>query len=162
MKSLILSAISLFSLSCSNDNSNAENTNLEVEVSILLKDTNGENLLGTPNYIPTDFRIYNLVNGQTEEVYNPDMDYPRNFYINSDTTPIYMRVFLNHSSTEEYPITYIKWNENDIDTLRAFYSRGTENDTGYVICQKIRFNEVLVWDTNIPQGVTGREITITK
>ena len=162
MKNIVLLLIVTL-ISCSDDNgNNPSNTNIDVGVSFYLKNASGENLLNTSNYISDNFRIFNVINGEVQEVNMPQMDYPRNFFINDETTPISMRLFLNHTENEEFPITYIKWNQDDTDTIKADFDRGTTNEIDYIICKKIWYNDQLVWDTTTPAGITGREITVTK
>ena len=81
---------------------------------------------------------------------------------NNESNPISMKLFLNHSVTEEYPITLIEWNTNDTDTIKTYFRRGIENNTDYEICEKIWLNDVLIWDISTANGLTEREITILK
>lgn len=163
MKTLILIIALSIITGCSNDNNNFKDAdNIDNGVSIFLKSTEGSNLINTSSYNSDNFKIYYKINNETIEINNPVIDYPRNFFISTETNPISMKLFLNDTSTEEFPETLIKWNENDTDTLKASFDRGIENNEDYVICKKIWLNNILVWDTNTPAGITGREITITK
>lgn len=152
--------LGLFSSCSSNDDPSA--TNLDTHVDIYLKNSENENLIDTPNFLSNNYKIYYLIDGVSTEIYNPNMDSPRNFFINNETSPISMRLFLNYSENEEFPITYIKWNQTDIDTLKAQFDRGIENNVDYVICKKIWLNDEIVLDDATPNGITGREITIVK
>ena len=163
MKNLIIIIGLLIFNSCSNDcNKSNDTVNIDNGITIFLKSREGNNLLNTINYNSTNFKIYNKINNENIELNNPNMDYPRNFYINNETNPISMKLFLNHSDTEEYPITLIKWNNTDTDTIKTYFRRGIENNTDYEICEKIWLNEILIWDISTLNGVTEREITILK
>lgn len=160
MKKILLLFIAFLLLSCSHDHSGSENTNIDTGVNIFLKNNDGLNLLNTPDYLSENFRVYNVVGGQAIEVNEPHLDYPRNFFVNTETSPASLTLFLNSDPHEEFPVTYIKWNENQTDTLKAAYSRGSGNED-YIICNKIWLNNNLVWDISA-DGTEGREITIIK
>jgi hypothetical protein len=165
MKNLIIFLFILSLSSCDNDKNSPvlNQVSLDNGVSIYLKSSSeNSNLLNTTNFQSSNFKIFYLINGLSVEQNNSSLDYPKNFYINNETNPISMKLFLNHSSTESNPITYIKWNDIDTDTIKVYYKRGVENNTNYEICEKIWLNENLVWDLTTPNGVTGREITILK
>ena len=161
MKNLILMMGIVFCCSCSNDD-NPSSENLDAAVSIYLNDSEGKSLIDTPNFLSQNYRIYYLVNGISTEVNNSFADNPRGFFINDETSPISMFLGLNFAASEEFPITYIKWNDTDTDTLKAQFDRGTENNDNYVLCKKLWLNDELVWDVTTPDGITGREITIVK
>jgi CMP-N-acetylneuraminic acid synthetase len=161
-KIVILNVIAIFVASCSDDSNKSESANIDTAVNIYLENNTGESLLNTDNYQSNDFKIYYLNNNNVEEVNNPLMDSPRNFFIIDEDNIKAMRLFLNSNQNEENPVTYIKWNETDTDTLKAHYSRGMGNNEDYVTCDKVWLNEELVWDTTTPSGVLGREITIVK
>lgn len=65
-----------------------------------------------------------------------------------------MRLFLNHNE-EDYPITYIKWNETDTDTIKTHYNR-TENS---ILLDKVWINNVL---TTLLDSNSGIEFNIVK
>ena len=71
------------------------------------------------------------------------LDNPRGFFVeklSEKETGKGMRIFLNADSSEEYPITYLRWNETETDILKAKYRRSS----GSVILEKLWLNEVLV------------------
>ncbi|WP_298141784.1 hypothetical protein [Flavobacterium sp.] len=161
MKNLIVMIFLVLFSSCSNDDKPTA-ANLDASVSIYLKDLENKNLINTSNFLSENYRIYHLIDGVSTEVYDTNMDNPRGFFINYETSPICMALTLNHSENEQFPITYVKWNETDTDTLKAQFDRGSENNVDYVVCQKLWLNDELVWDVTTPDGITGREITIVK
>lgn len=159
MKNLIL--LLVFSILCScSKTPKPFNKVIDPSLFIYLKNSTGDNLLNTANYNSDNFRIYNEINGLVIEVNNPMSDHPRGFSIINDVNPICMGLSLNTTETELFPITYIKWNDTDTDTLKASYVR-TEN---IIQCNGVWLNGVLVWDFNTPQpqGNIGRSITIVK
>lgn len=157
MKRLILAAVLLL-CACSQDNPVPSSYVVDNYVDIYLKNEQGDNLLNTSEFNSNEFKIFYLLNGNAVEIYNPQMDAPRNFFIITETDPICMRLFLNDVASESFPITYIKWNETDTDTLKASFLRG-EN---YVRCSGVWLNDELVWDQSTPSEGTGRSITIVK
>ncbi|AIN75140.1 hypothetical protein O8E88_002344 [Flavobacterium psychrophilum] len=160
MKNFIfLSIISIIS-SCTKDNPEPTSTNLDNSVIIYLNSSEGNNLLNTINYNSNNYRIYYKNGNEYIEQNNSNLDYPKNFFINSETNPISMKLFLNHLSTETNPITVVKWNDTESDTLKTFFRRGTDNNTDYEICEKIWLNDALIWDINNNQN--SRQITIIK
>ena len=164
MKKIILILTVLFIFGCSNNENNNSNdaTNIDNSVAIFLKSSKGFNLINTSNYNSNNFKIYYKLNNEVVEIYNPSLDFPRNFYINNETNPISMKLFLNHSSLEANPTTIIKWNNLKTDTIKTYFRRGTENSTDYEICEKIWLNNELVWDITSTSAITAKEITIIK
>ena len=72
-------------------------------------------------------------------------------YLNDESvvlgeTPIYIdefgikavRIFLNNDSSEEYPITYVRWNESDTDTIKAKFTKNKQ------VIERYWINEVEV------------------
>lgn len=141
--------------SCDNGKENPSEFVLDNDLNFYLKDNTGSNLLNTANYLEENFRVYNLINGEVIEVFNPMMDYPRNFFIKDESNPISMRLFLNNSDTEEFPVTYIKWNGTDTDTIKASYVR-SENS---VVLDQVWINDVL---TPRVDDTYGNPYTIVK
>jgi len=116
-------------------------------VYIRVQDKIGMDLLNQSNpgaYLKSDIKIFYLSKGVKEEVYHSNYDYPRNFYISEEADSkgdFWMTLFLNSSADEAYPITYIKWSENDTDTLKCDVYR----NEGLVSVQNIWLNDSLVW-----------------
>lgn len=160
MKNIIFLIILSIMSSCTKDNPAPTSTNLDNSVIIYLKSSEGNNLLNTTNYNSNNYRIYYKKGNEFIEQNNSNLDYPKNFFINSETNPISMKLFLNHLSTEINPITVVKWNDIESDTLKTSFRRGIENNTDYEICEKIWLNNALIWDINNNQN--GRQIIITK
>ena len=154
-KTIFLLCVSVLA-SCSKSDKPIGGFSYSLDLNITLKNSTGDDLLGTPNYNPTDIKIYNRINGQAVEVYNPTAGAPRNFMIITETTPKRMRLFPNDAENELYPITYIQWNATDTDTIMTHYAKG-EN---YKICDAAWLNgEPIIFDSSTTMS---REFTIVK
>lgn len=139
-------------MSC-NSECGQNNYNHAIGFEIHVKSSNGEDLLNpnSPNTLNTsNIKLYYLKNGISEEVYNPNSDYPRNFMIFMDQEGLYrMRIFPNALKNEEFSVTYIKWNETDSDTVKCKFSF----DCNATILQKVWFNDTLKLDTALGDGL---------
>ncbi len=51
------------------------------------------------------------------------LDNPNNILFIDENQSKYVKVFLNYSKSEEFPLTYIHWNKTDTDTIKAKYKR---------------------------------------
>ena len=145
MKKYIVLMISLMIIGCSKENEDAFNLDVGVEFSIVNLD--GEDILNPnhPNAIKeSDIKLFYLIDGVKEEVYNANYDYPRNFMIYEHQNEFRIRIFQNYSDKEDKPITYIQWNDVDTDTIETTYER-TSNA---VLQRKIWLNGNLLWDSN--------------
>lgn len=151
---LIIFIILLFS--CSKDSNSNDANNIDAMLDIILTDSNGNNLYGSPSFLQNNINYFHLINGQISTPIGNSSS-PTFFEQNGINK---MRIFLNSDITEEFPVTYIVWNESDTDTLKAHFNRGSENNEDFEICDQVWLNEVLIWDAT--QWVNGREITIVK
>lgn len=139
---IILSAIFLLQSSCKKENSPIT---LDSRIEFIVRDELGNNLLDPSipsSFIENKVKIFYLTNGQKEEVFYPNYDHPRNFWFFEKSGEFQMSLSPNSSIDEEFPITYIQWNESDCDTIKCSFSR-TSNS---VICTKVWYNDSLVWD----------------
>lgn len=164
MKNLIyLITIIMGIFACNKEKNDDIHYNLDTDISITVISENGIDLLNSDNtdaFLEENIKIYYLVNGEMEEVYDPNMDNPRNFSINEPEVngdKYWMELSLNIASdtTEVYGITYIKWNDIDTDTIQCDYKSGN----GYTIITKVLFNKKNVWEGD---GLNGRYFEIIK
>lgn len=125
-------------LSCEKNNDNNKNYfNLEHGINIILKNSNGELLLNTENYNPNNFKMYYNINGQKIEYNMPNYDSPKGFFINNDYSPNYVNFLLNSINQDTASsTTYIEWNENETDTIKATFLKGE----GYFVIDKVWVN----------------------
>lgn len=118
---MILIAIMLFACSKSNE-MEEQQYNLEVGVEFSVFNSQNEDLLNpeNPNHLDvTAIKLFYVINGEKQEVYNPDLDSPRNFRIFKHENEYRIGVTLNHSETSSKTVTYIQWNNSDVDTIEA-------------------------------------------
>ena len=142
MRRLIISLVAISSsISCNSNNTNRSgHFNIDTKIDILLKNSEGIDLLNPNNsnsYTASDISIYSILNGVNK---------PSDFIIiapqNRETDKYIMRVFpYNYALTDV--ITYIKWNNNDIDTLKTNYKSGNNN----TVCSKVWHNNRIVYAT---------------
>lgn len=114
-----------------------------IEITVL--DELGNDLLNPSNqnaYDVDKIKIFYLINGVIEEVYNPNYDNPRNFSISEREGLFRLMLTLNATENDEYPTTYIRWSESDTDTIKCIVKRTDRS----VICTKVWYNDSLVWD----------------
>lgn len=141
---LILLAI----FSCSKDNEPEEQYNgfnFDAGMEFSVYNSQNEDLLNPENQSHLDsanIKLFYVINGEKKEVYNPNLDSPRNFMIYKHENDYRIRVFLNHSETSYKPITYIQWNDSDTDTIEVSYQR-TQNAT---LQNKIWLNGEQIWE----------------
>lgn len=140
MKSILILVIALLAAGCSKDEG-CGCTIISLDANISLKNSEGEDLLN-PNksnaYNERNFKTYHLINGEEKISHTEELLY-------QDNDSIYrLRVFVNHEGNDEFPITYIDWNETDRDTIKSEIYR-TSNQTRAI---KFWYNGELVWDAN--------------
>lgn len=139
--------------SCSknNDDEPQHQTYIDRSVELSLKDQNGEDLLdpNNPNaYKAESIKLYYLINGEKQEVFDENMDYPRNFLIFNNESEYRMRIFLNDTETETLPNTFVEWNSETTDTLKAEFRRADD----YIQVIKTWFNGELKWNVENEQA----------
>ena len=148
----------MISCSDSDDENNPPNYyNLRTGVQFKVSSQTEIDLLNTDNenaYLAENIKIYYLINGEVKEIYNSNMDAPRNFAIispeDSGENFYFMTIGLNSSELEN-AITYIEWNDMDTDTIRANFRSGDN----YTLITKAWYNEELIFDEyNIPETLT--------
>lgn len=131
--------------SCNNENEEQYNLDVGFELSII--NSNGEDILN-PNHTNaikhSDIKLFYLINGEKEEVYNGNYTYPRNFKIYEHQNEFRIGISQNYSDMEEKPLTYIQWNDIDTDTIESIYERNSNS----VLQRKIWINGDLLWESN--------------
>ena len=143
-------------ISCSdNDTTPKQGTVIGASMDVLLKNREGINIFDTDKYPENSISIRYLIGGK-EFGYGYDtpgavLDNPKGFFIvNFAEIGKGMSVFLNHDSSEEYPITYIYWNATDVDTIKTQYRR-TENS---IILEKAWLFKNGDWEVTAPPYIT--------
>lgn len=116
----------------------------DLGIELIVVNSKGEDLLNpeNPNHFKEkDIKLYYVVDGQTKEVYNPDMAYPRNFKIVKATNEYRITIFLNDSPSQKN-ITYVQWNKEDTDTIEAAFRR----DIGYIVKDTVWLNGKQIYE----------------
>jgi hypothetical protein len=96
----------------------------------------------TNHYEATEIKLFYKVDGEMIEVYDSNMEFSRNFLIYKHENEYRIRVFLNDTSISEKPVTYIKWNNNDTDTIEAIFERNEH----LLRKRKVWLNGLEIWD----------------
>lgn len=165
MKKLFVLLILFLIISCNNSRDEpSDATNIDNGIALIIKNKDGQDLLSTTtvNSLNTDkIKLFYVVNGQPQEVFFPNLDYPRMFHIINYVDSKAIAISLNNQSTDEFPLAYIKWNESDTDTIKAHFNRGIGNDGSFVICDKVWYNDQLVYPIAENQNL-GRIINLVK
>ena len=115
---------------------------IDVGMDIFVENQQGENLLSpsTQGYIDWQtIKLFYQVGEDKVEVYDYNMDCPRNICFNDDepnkevigVSPYYL-------TDEEYPVTYIQWTEFDTDTIKCHFKK--KNKGAYTSCDQIWYN----------------------
>ncbi|MFN3271840.1 MAG: hypothetical protein ACK40Y_04685 [Cloacibacterium caeni] len=146
MKNLFLTLATTIFIACNqSDEVNPQYYNIEAKVEFSLINLENEDLLNpeNPNHLDTSkLKIYYVKNEQSQEVNNSNSDYPKGFRIYKHEKEYRIAVFLNHSDAEEKPITYIKWNDEDTDTIKVAYQRSEKG----ILQNIIWLNGNKVWE----------------
>lgn len=153
MKNLFFLFMVLFLNSCDNDEKPIVGVNIHATIDLLLKDKNGNDLLGTANYPENKMYANYLINGKIVQNDNNGniSDNPSNISIHNQSGKHFAVINLNLSASEEYPITYIHWNEKDTDTIKAQYTR-VENS---ILLNKCWIYKNSTWEEiKVPSGYT--------
>lgn len=147
MKKIIFSsliALVFFACDKENETDSQQLYNLAVGMEFSLFNSNGEDLLdpNTPSNIKEeDIKIFYLINGEYQEVYEQHLDNPRMFRIYQHENEYRVAVFPNFEESEETPITLIQWNELETDTIAISLRR----NNNAVIQDNIWLNGNLIW-----------------
>lgn len=139
----ILILLTIFS--CSKNNEPEEQFNLSSSLEFSIINSQNEDLLNpnNPNHINVaNIKLFYVIDGKSQEIYDSNMDNPRNFRIYEHKNEYRIRITTNATETAEKPITYIQWNENDTDTLEVLYER-TQNA---ILQNKIWLNGEQIWE----------------
>jgi hypothetical protein len=116
----------------------------------------------TPNAIIFDsLRLMYLINGNTVNVNDPNMDCPRNICHVTDAGSERIRLFPNDKENEEFPVTFIRWGNEDLDTIKCHFIRKDNGINSSIVCDKVWFNGLLMFPDNAVAGL-GRAFKVVK
>lgn len=121
MKRSIMFLIMLLPLLFSCNKEQSSGVFLSTGAAIYVQDSMGVDILES-TYDIDEIRIYHVKNNEMVEYYYPNLDTPRGVKI----LDIYGEKVLGVSLNTEnvlYPITYIKWNDTEMDTIVTSWKR---------------------------------------
>ena len=139
------------------------NVVIDIGFSMLVENSKGENLLKktTPNAINAEaLQLSYWINEKKLNIYNSDMDCPTGICPINDANFVGISVLPNHTEDYEYPLTFIKWENGDIDTIKCYFKRFEGDDSG-ITCDKVWYNDVQMFPNNALTGF-GRAFKIVK
>jgi hypothetical protein len=152
MKYLFFCIIAVLA-SCTKDK--PVNEVFSVGVEIFISNSKGENLLlgSTSNPIkPDSIRLMYPINGKNLTVYNSDMDCPTGVCFLNDLGNERIGITPNYIESEEYPITYIRWKNGDLDTIKCHFVRKETETNSSTVCDKVWFNNSLMYPDKAIKG----------
>jgi hypothetical protein len=157
MKTIIFFAAIMLITSCS-DKEEQDQFIVDRSISMTVKDVNGNDLLdpefsGSLN--ENSIKLFYVIEGIAIEAYDGHLDYPRMFKIDKHTNEFRITVFPNTAKGEEFPITYIQWDEFDTDTIGCKVFR----DINREIITEVWFNGEKKWEDS---ELTERFIEVIK
>lgn len=138
----ILQIILLISLLSCNDKECCYDLVGHIDLKVV--DSEGTDLLNPDNpdaYYEPKIEIKYLIEGEIVQGFNGSFEHGCTFLFqeeNTDTEDYILRVYVNMAESEEYPITYIEWDDQDTDTLKFHYNRGDN----YTRWDRVWYNDV--------------------
>lgn len=139
---LVLAALTFFGC---NKSKNIRPDTLDIGMEFSVFSSQNEDLLdpATTNYFEASgIKLFYEINGEIKEIYDPNLDNPRNFRIYKHENEYRIGIALNYTETSVKPITYIQWNNNDTDTIEVVYDR----NEGSPLKRKVWLNDLEIWD----------------
>ncbi len=141
---ILMMVATLISCSKTDDMDVQYKSDVEVAIDFSIFNAQHEDLLNpkTPNHINTDdIRLYYVINGESKEYFKENLD-PQRGYFTWKYKGIYrIRIFLNCAESESKPVTYVRWNDKDTDTIKVFYRRAP----GLIAQDTIWLNGEQIW-----------------
>lgn len=143
---------------------------VDVDIVLLITNSSGENLLSqeTIGSYPIDgIKLFYQEDAKVVEVYNPNLDTPRNFKVlkNEGNNEFFMLLFVNEGKglTEETTITYLQLNGGDMDTIRSTITRPTNTKSNRsVYCDQVWYNDVLKYDVEEDERKVWGNMTVKR
>jgi hypothetical protein len=135
---------------------------IDTSISLLVENSAGENAFypANPNGVDPDaLKLFYQENGNIIEVYNANLDCPKNICYVSEQGLSYINIFPNDTKRENEPLTFLQWPNGDMDTLKCHFIR--KNDDAYLVCDSVWFNGTRMFpDDAIP--ALGRAFKVIK
>lgn len=153
-KALILISILTLFINCNSNEKEEEEqiyggVQVVTSLELMVKDNNGKNLLDPANqnsFDKDEIKIFYLIDGKKFEFYAEHLDYSKGFKViqNELTLEYYINIHLYNDKNEDISTTYIQWNENYTDTIKALFYYPPNSSS--VLLRKIWYNDELKWD----------------
>lgn len=135
-------------LSCTNESPKADVVSTAID--IFVEDNLGQNLLSdnAKNKIDVDkIRLFYKKGDDLSLAFDSKLDCPYHVCEMHDGEKHFLRIFPNSIDSETYPMTYIQWDENNMDTIKCHFIRNNQS----IVCDKVWWNESLLFpDKAIP------------
>lgn len=143
MKKIILLLIIGISLAaCSDDDDCC--VNIDVGISVKYLNEEGDNLFEIENgYNESDVTIYHKINGEWNEYYEGNLDYPKGITLIDREDGKYLMIFsstrlVDNNNSE----TKIEFSNTDFDIIKT----EIDNSNSNTIVTKVWYNDVLEWE----------------
>lgn len=136
--SFFLLLIPVLFVGCSNDDYICCAGPVATDIMVSVQSEENYDLLAptTPNsFHKEEIRLFYEIDGEPVDQGQEEM-----FYIFRQGQDYVMAIALNRKGGK-HPITYIQWDEKDMDTIKAYFQQ-----TGYQV-QKVWFNNELKWES---------------
>ena len=103
-------------LSCSNERDcGCSGGQYITSIKVSINDAQGNTLLNNVEYQENNFSSYYFKNSVLNSLSQP-------VFYNAGDAPKVL-IYLNTDEVEEFPVTYVRWNDNDTDTIKAKFVR---------------------------------------
>ncbi|WP_146810338.1 hypothetical protein [Empedobacter brevis] len=144
MKHLLFFLTYMIITACQSDDNN-EQFIVDTAINIAVKDNDGNDLLNPNNsnaLNQNEFQIIYEIDGKQTVVNDKNLNYPNGFFVYPHEKEYRIRIFPNTTKNSSNPITYVKWNKTDTDTIRCEINRSGNTE----VCKKVWLNNKLVWE----------------
>ncbi|SHG39326.1 hypothetical protein SAMN04488109_0028 [Chryseolinea serpens] len=140
-------------------------TEISVDVDVIVKNKDGQNLLDTTthnHYTADSIRLYYLKNGVAKEVYFPLQDAPRNFFIEQTNGEATLRFFADATPSDTETTTLIQWRAGDNSDIDTIYTEMFHFNSSSVTCNKVTYKNKVFYDINTPSDSTGDRFRVVR
>ena len=121
--------------------------NIDTYVDLLVHNKDGIDLLdpNVENSLNTNsIKLFYVNGGEKIEVYNPNLDFKRNFKIIEEDSYYFLRLFVNDSIVNGYTETLLDWGNGEVDSIKSVVSKTNTS----IICDSVWYNNKLEYPTN--------------
>lgn len=146
-KLIVISLVCLLSVGCDDEGEGGiGGINISTYVDLLVHSEDETDLLD-PNhensFNSSSIRLFYVNGDESTEVYNPNLDFKRNFEILEDGSLRFMRLFVNDSIVNGYTETVLDWGNGEVDSIRSVVTKTNSS----IICDSLWYNSKLEYPT---------------